>query len=1114
MEARVELCCHTKMSKLQGINEEKEYIEEAIKRGYKAIAITDTDSTQSFFEIEKYLKQYGNDNKIKVIYGAEMHFKVSEEFDKVYTIYIYVKEQTGLKNLYKLIAKAYRNIKNGMPIIYKNDLLENREGLLYAAIGNQSEVYQNIENSNVNKILAFYDFIGIEPNESNKNINIKINELCIENNKLLIGTSECNFINKEDYKCNEVLNFYKKSTNIECGNNKYFQTTDELLNSFDYIEASKEIVINNPTKIAEQVEKIDLIPQKLDYPIINFADRIIIKKCYDKAQEIYGEQLSKDIKDRLELELQSIRNNKFDSIYLISSELVKYSNKFGYKVGSRGSVGNSFVAYLLGITNINPIEYNLPFELFAGKDYDREPDIVLNFSGKIRKKIFTYLQKKYGKDRIVWGGTVGSLADKTVGKAYDEYADAFEIKDTSDKDIIISKLVGIKKTTGEHPGGVFILPKNIDITDICPIEIGEENHAKTHNDYHAIWNTGLYKYDILGHDDTTILHELEKETNTDSNNIEFDDIETLKMFLHANDKSYPISTTGIPEFGTTFVKEMIELSKPRSFNDLVCISALSHGTGTWIYNAASLIENEHKRVDEVISNRADMFNYLINHGIEKNTAFDIVEFVRKGNASKGRYLWKHFRDKYKESNDKWKEYKIILKEHNIPEWYIEDAEKIDYMFPKAHAIGYTMNAFKIAWYKVHYPEAFYKAYFKIKSDLKLKDYYCKRQVRTELNRLYDLKEIQDNNKKVDYDYDLNDKITDLELILEMFNRGVLDEKEEIKDDYNLINSKAISDYCRSIKHKFNTEELAVLVYRNLKMSIDEKIARYNDLIKNYPDMEVIRRSHCNHYDSVKTLIKNEIRRIKTLKNKLMKEEENCIYTWTEFNKSTLQYEHYNDIDNTFRTYKEAIKDIQNYIKENDDTISFNITKKYFGKRKSKISAYYNVEDQKFKLINLWRDTEGFINIDQIFLNIPTPFKKGDILISNSTTGNKDIFVLNYLCTWRKNLNRRLADGNYDSSDMIGYGYYFRVGDSTTIIDDDKWNYDSFEYYEGELTGKNRILKDISSFMKEKIDIELFIHAYDYFKGEYRTEFPCYFTDEGLRLAGFSEIDIQNHRDND
>ena len=814
MDNRVELCCHTKMSKLQGINYAKEYIEEAIKRGYKSIAITDVDSIQAFFEAYGYSKLNKDNQDFKIIYGSELHFKDSQKSDKIYSIYVYVKEQNGLKNLYNLITEAYKNVENEIPIIDKSDLIEYRKGLLYAAIGSQSEVYRNIENKNINFIVDFYDFIGIEPNESSKNINKKINKICKKCNKMLIGTSECNFIHKNDYKCNEVLNFYKKNTNIEYGNNKYFQTTDELLNCFDYIEEPKEIVINNPIKIAEQIKKIELISQKIEYPKIDLADRIIEKKCCDKAKEIYGEQLSKEVKDRLELELQSIRKNNFDSIYLISSELVKYSNELGYKVGSRGSVGNSFVAYLLGITEINPLEYKLPFEMFAGINYDREPDIDLNFSGKIQQKIFIYLQKKYGKDRIIWGGTVGSLADKTIEKAYDEYANTFEIKDTFDKDTIISKLIGVKRYTGEHPGGIFIIPDNLEITDICPIEIGEKNHIKTHYDYHSLWSEGLYKFDLLGHDDPTMIYELEKETNTNSNDIKFDDKETFKMFLHANDKSYPISTTGIPEFGTTFVKKMIEISKPRNFNDLVCISALSHGTGTWTYNASSLIEKEHKKVDEVISNRADLFNYLIKHGIEKFTAFDIVDFVRKGKASKGRDLWKHNRDRYKELNEKWSEYKTLLKDHNIPEWYIEDAEKIKYMFPKAHAIGYTMNAYKIAWYKVHYPKAFYKVYFKTKSDLNTKDYYCKRQVKTELNRLHDLREINDNNMEFDYDYNNNDKIKDLELVLEMFDRGI--KKKELIDLEKTNHRTSEKIYNMSKDKQEELFELFTCIYNKLQ----------------------------------------------------------------------------------------------------------------------------------------------------------------------------------------------------------------------------------------------------------------------------------------------------------
>lgn len=1151
MKNRVELCCHTKMSKLYGINSAEEYIEEAIKRGYKQIAITDKDSTQAFFEANEYLKCHTDNKDFKIIYGIEMKFKENKNSENSNTIYIYVKEQKGLKNLYKLVSKSYRNIVNGQPMIYKEDLNSYREGLLFAAIGRDSEVYKNIDNSNISNILNYYDFVGIEPNQSNKNTNQKIDKICRKLNKTLIGTSECNFINKEDGICNEILNFYKKSNNIEEGNNRYFQDTEELINNFDYIENAREIVVENSIKIAEQIEKIELINNKASYPNIELSDTIISKKCYDKANEIYGKTLPKEIKDRLELELNSIIKNNFQTIYLICSELVEKSNELGYEVGSRGAVGCSFVAYLLDITNINPIEYNLPFEMFAGKNYDKEPDIDLNFSGEIQSKLFSYLQGKYGKDNVIWAGTIGTLANKSLLDCCKEYEKTFEIKyfqsnennensknsknendenknnnndnknndnknnenkNKYNKEDIVNKLVGVKRATGEHPGGVFIIPENLDITDFCPTEIGEKGHIKTHLDYHSLLNTGLYKFDILSHDDPTMLHELEKETNISSRDINFDDEETLNLFMNANNKSYNISLNGIPEFGTDFVKEVIEISKPRNFNDLVCISALSHGTNTWNYNASSLIEREDKKLDEVISNREDMYNYLVSNGIDKDLAYDIVNFVRAGKASKGRSLWKHISDRYKDYNDKWNEYKNIMKEHNIPDWYIHSAEKIAYMFPKSHAIGYTANAFKIAWYKVHYPKAFYKTYFKIKSDLNINDYYCKRQVKTELNRLLDEKETFEMNNEYDYDFCNNDKIKDLELILEMYNNGILKEKVEIKDDYNLINSRTIADYCRSIKHKFNTIELAVLVYRNNRMSIDEKIEKYNDLIKNYPDMEVIEKINCKHYSSVKTMIKEEIQRLNTLNKKLTQENDDSIYVWTEYNKSTLKYEHSSDLEHTFRTYKEVFKDIQDYIKEYDDTISFRITKKYFDKRKNNIFADYLVENKKSKLIDLTESNNCFFDIDQIFLNIPTPFKKGDILISKSSSmrnyGDCDeIFVLDYLCTWREDLEEQLARGNYDSSDMVGYGYYLYGENSTDFVRDNKWDYDSFEYYDGEFTGNDRILKDISSFVKGKIGLELFVHTYDVYKAESKCQMPDFYTDEGLKLAGMNESDI-------
>ena len=541
MENRVELCCHTKMSKLQGFNYAKEYIEEAINRGYKSIAITDVDSTQGFFEAYKYVRN----NDFKIIYGSEMHFKISQNSDKIYTIYVYVKEQNGLKNLYKLISKAYNNKTSQ---IYKSDLIEYRSGLLYAAIGNKSEVYQNIEDKNINSIVDFYDFIGIEPNVSNKNINIKINKLCKKYNKILIGTSECNFINKDDYRCNEILNIYKKSANIKLGNTKYFQTTAELLSCFNYIENSEDIVINNPIKISEQIKNINVMPYKITYPKIEFATNTISQKCYKKVKEIYGERLPKEIEERLKLELHSIEINNFASIYLISSELVDYSKKLGYKVGCRGSVGNSLVAYLLEITDINPIQYNLPFEFFAGKDYAKEPDINLTFSRKIQEKIFTYLQKKYGKDKIICGGTIETLTGKIIEESYNEYVDILGIKNTSDKETIIGKLFEVKKCTGENLDGVFITSEESEILNFCPTEIGNKGHIKTHYDYHTLWNLGLYKFDLLSNDDLSLIHELEKETKINSKNIDLNDKETLKMFLHANDKSYPISTNSIPEF--------------------------------------------------------------------------------------------------------------------------------------------------------------------------------------------------------------------------------------------------------------------------------------------------------------------------------------------------------------------------------------------------------------------------------------------------------------------------------------------------------------------------------------------------------------------------------------
>jgi hypothetical protein len=789
------------------------------------------------------------------------------------------------------------------------------------------------------------------------------------------------------------------------------------------------------------------------YPKIENSDKIIKEKCYEKVHKIYGENLPDNIRERLDLELNSIIKYEYESIYLLFSDMVKKSNELGYEVEVRGGVGNSFVAYLLEITNYNPIDYNLPFEVFAGICYDnelnycKEPCIELCFSSKIREKIFLYLQEKFGKDKVKFEDIEENIYEK-------------------------SKEFLLRTFESDTP---------------------------------------------------TLLYELENLTNISSDNIDLKDKEALALFLHANDNSYNNSLKGVPEFGSEFARNLLDIIKPRNFNDLVCTFALLHGTDTWKYNAEDLIKKGIK-VDEVISNRADVFNFLLKNGIDRRIAFQITEFIRKGKASRGRSLWQHIRDRYKELNEQWVKYRKIMEEHDIPEWYIKSAEKVEYIFPKSHSIGYTINAFKIAWYKVHYPKAFYEAYFKINPNLNINNYYNKEQVVRDLNRLYDEKEIHEYNKEFDYDEKNDSKIEDLEVLLEMYENGILQDKEKIKDDYNLINSRAIADYCRSIKHQFNTEELAVLVYRNKRMSIEEKIKKYNDLIENYPDMEVIERINCEHYDSVKTMIKNEIERLTTLKEKLEKDEEGAIYSYEMYYTSTNNCDtHRALLDNLNLSFSKIKKEIDEYIKEYDDTLAYKIIKKYLNSDEPTITAEYQVFNQKGILTNIQDSKNNFLDIDNIFLNIPTPFKRGDILVSwgqmpyrkGMKPDDNDIFVLDYLCTWKEGLEEFLKKGNHDSSDMIGYGYYLCYEDnSTEFVCDHKWDYDSFEYYDEELKGNKRILKNISSFLKGKIGLELFVHAYDAYKAENLRRLPDFYTDKGLKLAGFTDEDIQKENHND
>ena len=450
-------------------------------------------------------------------------------------------------------------------------------------------------------------------------------------------------------------------------------------------------------------EKVDVCKNRLVYPKIENAEMILKEKCYKRVEEIYGKDLPDEIKNRLELELNSIIKNHFEFVYLHSIELVEKSHELGFSVGARGSVGNSFVAFLLGIIEFNPINYHLPFEIFAGKDYDKEPDIDLNFSREVQRKIHQFLIEKYGEKKAVYLGTVGTISDRTAERMIDDYCNQFHILiEEEQKHNLIYQLCGIKKCTGVHPGGMIIVPEELEIEDYSPIEFGKlngEKIIKTHCSYHEI---PLYKFDILGHDVPTMLHQLEKKTDIKAQDIDLEDRETLDVFCNPDRK---VSLDGIPEFETKFANVVIEKANPKTFNDLVCISAISHGTGTWLENAEELLKNDKILIGQVISNRADIFNFLVEKGLDRELAFKITEFIRKGKASNN--CWE----------ESWNEYKKIMEEHAVPNWYIQSCEKIKYLFPKSHAINYTMWSFQLLWYKIHYPEAFKEALLEVNKEV-------------------------------------------------------------------------------------------------------------------------------------------------------------------------------------------------------------------------------------------------------------------------------------------------------------------------------------------------------------------------------------------------------------
>jgi len=735
-------------------------------------------------------------------------------------VMILVKNQVGLKNLYKLISESHLNHFYRKPRLPKDLIEEYREGLIIGSACEAGELYKSIlnnkDNNEIRNIVKFYDYLEIQPIGNNyhlakenrvngeeelREINKTIYRLGKEYNKKVVATGDVHFLDPEDEVYRRILMSGQGFSDADEQAPLYFKTTDEMVKEFNYLgqDAAIEVVITNTNSISNLIEEVIPIPSGTYPPVIDGADDELTNITYSKAYETYGNPLPEIVKIRLDRELTSIIKNGYAVLYIIAQKLVWKSIEDGYLVGSRGSVGSSFAATMSGITEVNPLSphyvcpnckysdfindhsvasgtdlqdkecpscghmldkdgQDIPFEVFLGFEGDKEPDIDLNFAGEYQSTAHKYTEELFGVGYVFRAGTIGTIAEKTAYGFVKKYFEERNIDiNQAEANRLINGCTGIKRTSGQHPGGVMIVPSYKDIHDFTPIQYPADDKKSgvitTHFDYHSI-SGRILKLDILGHDVPSIIKMLEDITGIDPTKIALDDKETMEIFtstsplgISEKEINCPVGTLGIPEFGTKFVRQMLVETQPHTFAELVRISGLSHGTDVWINNAQNLVKNNVAKLSEVISTREDIMLYLIKAGMEKKKAFFIMERVRKGKGLS-------------------EEDEADMRKINMPEWYIESCQKIKYMFPKAHAAAYVMMSFRIAYFKVHYPEAFYATYFTTKvadfdTELILKG---KESVRSKIKELESLGNFATAKEK--------SSLTVLEVVLEMYSRGL------------------------------------------------------------------------------------------------------------------------------------------------------------------------------------------------------------------------------------------------------------------------------------------------------------------------------------------------------
>lgn len=796
-EKRVELHLHTNMSAMDGMTSAKELVSRAIAWGHKAIAITDHGVVQAFPEACNTAAKAG----IKIIYGMEGYlvdddafyddygFGVDDEIpaeyiekvraEKTYHIIIIAKNTQGLKNLYKLITDSNLKFFKRRPRIPRHRLMQFREGLIIGSACEAGELYRALvdqkSDEDIFRIASFYDYLEIQPNGNNafmlrsqderyerfktvedlENVDRQIIHIADKLGKMVVATCDVHFIDPGNAVFREILMTSMGFSDASQQAPLYFRTTEEMLAEFAYLgeETAKEVVITNPNKIADLCESgMTPFPRGTFPPSLEGADEDLTRICWERTKKDYGDPVPENVAKRLEKELKSIISNGFGVLYMIAQKLVQNSEEHGYYVGSRGSVGSSFVAHAAGISEVNPLPphyickkckhseffmdgsvgsgydlppkdcpncgipmhrdgHDIPFETFLGFKGDKQPDIDLNFSGEYQFYAHRYTEELFGIDHTFKAGTIGTIADKT---AYGFVKKWLEVKgitvNRAEEDRLTKGCTGVKRTTGQHPGGMVVVPASNDAEDFTPIQHPADDVSgglrTTHFDFHSLHDT-ILKLDNLGHDVPTLYRHLEDSTGINVFDVDICDPKLYELLtspeplgVTAEEIGCETGTLSLPELGTPFVRGMLMEAKPKNFSDMLQISGLSHGTDVWLGNAQELIKNGTCTISEVIGTRDNIMVYLMHKGLEPDMAFKIMEIVRKGNATK----------LLTEAHIK------AMKEHNVPDWYIDSCMKIKYMFPKAHAAAYVSAAMRLAWYKVYKPTEYYATYMTVRGE--------------------------------------------------------------------------------------------------------------------------------------------------------------------------------------------------------------------------------------------------------------------------------------------------------------------------------------------------------------------------------------------------------------